>query len=338
MRLCVLLVLPQVSASKHTSDLTAQIAALKVSSEAAAREVERLALDQAAAVRVEAEKLKTVTEALRMSEAARAAMPAARPDNGRVVVHVTTTDLSELLVLVNRAAVPTIYDLGGQHLQDCGNYSLHIDTSHVTMRNGTILLGVSQAQTRSSLCIRGTDVELEDIVIVGGHVGLVIEPGAAVSLQSCEVKGAYIGVLVGGTTLQQTTCGLSPTTRTSTLTADTLTVSGCGKGSGLTVSIGANVKLIRSTFSGGEGHGVIVYGNARSQLTAVHLESFDNVGLGMSVQSGACAKLTHCSLEGNTEGSLLVSGLGSRALLRGCTLDDLAVLTEGGAMDMEWSG
>lgn len=307
--------------------------------EALRKELERVRINAAEAARSrarvalrEAEELKAVTEAL---QATQAALAAQQTCNGRVVVMVTTPTLSELVLLVNRALIPTVYDLGGEYLRHSGNHSLVIETSWITLRNGIIILGQPHAKTGPSLCVKGTGVKLNNLLIVGGHVGLSIKPGANVSLLECAVQDAYIGIWVGGTKLEPKSDNQGRT-KASEMTAVDLTVSGCGEGSALTVGLGAEVELITGRFFNGGGHGVVVYGDAPSRLRASKLTCEFNKGLGMSVQAGADVDLNGCSFMCNTEGSLSVSGAGSHAWMTSCSLDVLPVSSDEGGFNENW--
>lgn len=258
-------------------------------------------------------------------------MPEEGSSSGSTVA-VTTSNLNELLSMVNNASRPTVFDLGGQRVHGLGSQSVLMDARNMTLRNGTIILGSSPTEKGSSLCVRGANVELENIVIIGGHVGLWVRPGATVTLRNCEIQGSYIGVWVGSTDIAAVS--VQTQAEDSELTASDLKVSGCGKGSGFTVGRGGSAMLTDCAFTGGGGHGMLVFGNGPTRLTAKRCVSSGNQGKGVVVQAGAVAGMTRCSVTGNKEGSLMVRGVGSITSLGECTVDPKPMSCERGVLEM----
>lgn len=258
-------------------------------------------------------------------------MPEEASSSGSTVA-VTTSNLNELLSMVNNATRPTVFDLGGQRVHGLGSQSVLMDARNMTLRNGTIILASSPTEKGSSLCVRGTNVQLEDIVIISGHVGLWVRPGATVTLLDCEIQGSHIGVWVGSTDIAAVS--VQTQAEDSELTAFNLKVSGCGKGSGFTVGRGGSATLTDCSFTGGGGHGMLVFGDGPTRLTAKRCVSSGNGGKGMVVLAGAEASMTRCLVTGNKEASMIVRGVGSKVSLNECTVDPGPVSCECGVV--EW--
>lgn len=202
----------------------------------------------------------------------------------------------------------------------------------MTLKNGTITLAnPSRGGLNSTLFVGGTNIELEDITIIGGSVGLCVMPGSTVTLRNCTILDANIGVWVGSTNLAPTRA-VKESTKPSKLDAWDLKISDCGQGGAFCIGGGGTAMLTDCNFGRGRGHGVVVSGDGPSNLTAKRLVCIGNAKKGMIVQSGAVAELISCSLMANEQGSLIVRGTGSRAILSACSLDDEAMQCQGGEL------
>lgn len=335
-------------ATEASSDLQAQVEAIRVSSDAAVQAGVQEAKDQVAEAQVQIasmqSELERLTEALRLAGGGQThttlpscpstSSTAEEPWCDRVTVSIptTTTTLAQLLAIVNSTIVPTVFDLGGQQIQGEGSEGLSLNASYVTLRNGTILLGASNAAGGTSLCVKGRNVEFDDIMIIGGHVGLSVRPGSELTLRDCVIFDAHMGVQVGGGEGDTPTIeGQTPAQRCNLLALN-LTISDCGQGGSFTVGSGGAAVLSDCNFSGGGGHGILVWGDVPTKLTANRCVCSGNEGTGVIVHSGAVAELVGCSLMDNSEGSVMVWGSGSRALVQGCTFSTEPVLCEGGVL------
>lgn len=199
--------------------------------------------------------------------------------------------------------------------------SIDILRSGVTLRNGTIVLSDGPMGRGPSLRFSGKGVELEDIIVCGGSVGILVQPGGGATLRGCEIRGAYAGLSVGS----YEDAAASP----SVLVAHDVKVYGCSE-VGLVVGGRGSAVLSDCEFSNGKEHGMGVWGDSDSSLAVTRVQCVRNGGYGLCVLNGGHAALSSTVLKGNIRGSVHVYGEGSRAELWGCTLDRVATTEAGG--------
>lgn len=247
-------------------------------------------------------------------------------------VDINTGDLEELLLLANKVSGPTVINMcNGTFKYNVGD-STCITRSNFTLQNGTIQLHQGPTTTGPSLSFKGSGVELANVTIIGGKVGVWVEPGSYLTLTDCEVCDAYIGVWVGNPSNPATPSGSN---RPSNLDAVRLNVHGCSKGSGLGIGGGGAATIDDSKFCGGGGIGILVSGNTPSRLIATKVECLGNKAEGVVVKAGAYAELADCVLKDNVVGSVLVRGEGSKARLWSCYLDKEGEAIEGAELDVD---
>lgn len=199
--------------------------------------------------------------------------------------------------------------------------SVDILRSGVTLRNGTIVLSEGPMGRGPSLRFSGKGVELEGIIVCGGSVGILVQPGGGATLRGCEIRGAYAGLSVGS----YEDAAASP----SVLVAHDVKVYGCSE-VGLVVGGRGSAVLSDCEFSNGKEHGMGVWGDSDSSLAVTRVQCVRNGGYGLCVLNGGHAALSSTVLKGNIRGSVHVYGEGSRAELWGCTLDRVATTEAGG--------
>ncbi|MEW5300509.1 MAG: hypothetical protein WDW38_011138 [Sanguina aurantia] len=158
-----------------------------------------------------------------------------------------------------------------------------------------------------SLRLSGKGVELEGIIVCGGSVGVLVQPGGGATLRGYEDTAAAASVLV----------------------AHDVKVYGCSE-VGLVVGGRGSAVLSDCEFSNGKEHGMGVWGDRDSRLAVTRVQCVRNGGYGLCVLNGGHAALSGTVLKGNERGSVHVYGEGSRAELWGCTLDRVATTEAGG--------
>lgn len=249
------------------------------------------------------------------------------------IITLKSDDLEELFRLAGAAVGPTVINLCGRHLIHNGLGSTTISSSNLTLRNGSIQLSEGPEEKGSSLCVKGTGVEMQGLVIIGGQVGLWVEAGSDVTLRDCEVRCSHIGVWVGVATNPATTASVQH--RPSHLSAVRLKVWGTGKGSALAVGGGGAALLDDCEFSAGQSHGILVCGDAPSKLTATNVRCFANGAKGVVVHHGAHVMMYGCRITENKDGSVVVRWKGSKAELVGCVMDESAYAFQGGELEVK---
>lgn len=255
------------------------------------------------------------------------------------VVIVTTTNFNQLIMRMNEfhtlSSSHVVFDLGG-HTMHCGLGALtSLKASHVTLRNGTILLG-SGFSCENSFMVDGCDVHLQNIIISGGDIGVCVKPGGGVTMRKCKVHDARYGVVVGSN------YGNSQRNAATVLhaTLEAVDVQIIGYHSiGLTVHPAAKVQLTNCHISGGcavpdhspQPVAVLVVGPC-SEIVARRLVCTDYVGYGVECSDGGEIVLERCTITNGSSscGGLGVHGIGSTAELLYCTLSKAPATSEGG--------
>lgn len=111
----------------------------------------------------------------------------------RPVILVNSDNLGDVLQAMSLSSTPAVYDFQGQEMKYSDRGSPTILSRGVKCCNGSIVLESTQ-----SLVVVVDGVELDNICIVGGHLGLGIQSNGNVTLSACEVRGAKFGLWMEG--------------------------------------------------------------------------------------------------------------------------------------------
>lgn len=168
------------------------------------------------------------------------------------VVRLSTESCFDLMLLANNTTTPTVFDLCDRHLHYNGVSNTTLTATNITLRNGTIHLGEGPSESGACLCVEGQGVELDNITICGGKIGLWITPGSDALVNDCVVHSAHTGVWVGYTS---TPTGAGSQIA-SQLFADILLIYSCGEGGALRVGAGGQVRITDLEIGSGQTHGV----------------------------------------------------------------------------------
>ncbi|MEW5307964.1 MAG: hypothetical protein WDW36_010331 [Sanguina aurantia] len=236
--------------------------------------------------------------------------------------------LEDMIVEINSCTTPTTFDLGGRTLlhlvSDTPAATIVITADNITLRNGTLHQSDSNSDKAGpGLHVRGVNMKLEGMVLMGGGYGLLVLPGGSASLNGCAVIGAYFGLGVGD-------FGVHATPGIAELEARDVKVTGCG-GRGLSVGRKGSATVHLCEFKNGQHHGMFVGGDSESKLKAVDTRCNGNKKRGLCVIAQGKARLTRCNLTGNECGSLFVQGEGSVVRHTQSTLDVPAEEQDGGS-------
>lgn len=237
------------------------------------------------------------------------------------IIHVSIANFNDFVEEVNRnhttAKTHAVFDLGG-HEMHCGPGALNIylTANHITIRNGTILLGSGFGST-NSLIVDGCDVHLDKVVIKGGHIGLRVSPGGHLTMRTCEVHNARYGLVVGS--IYKKSARAIANARLATLVAADVKVIGyhC---IGLSVQPASKVELSACCISGGNDassdclfSAAVKAAGPRTVVVARRLVSSDYVGTAIHCSDKAKIVLQRCTVMESLRGAsaLKVHGIGS---------------------------
>lgn len=237
--------------------------------------------------------------------------PAVRP-----VVNVDSGSLEDLITLINRSTAPTTFDLCGRRVcSTCADDTFAIETvitaPNVSIKNGTLWLADGPSDPGPSLAVSGSGFEMEGVTVLGGKVGLRVDPGGVATLWGCTMQGMDVGVMTMGKN--------QPQHKQPKLTAHNLRVLGC-KGCGVSVmNYTSSVHLTDCLVTGCAGNCAI---DVVGELVATRLRCVDNAGFGVELADGNLVGtlLTDCTVTGN-KGDGVVVNQGSNVKLVGCLLD-----------------
>lgn len=261
------------------------------------------------------------------------------------IVLVSITNFNELIRHVNNfnklSSSHVVFDLGGQDFSCEPNESSDIclTASHVTLQNGTILLGIG-CNKRKSFYVDGHNVHLHKIVIKGGHDALAVHPGGGVVMQSCEVHDAYHGLVVPS--VYRNADWDENNALHAALIAYDVKITGYDR-CGVIVAACAKVELIRCHVSGGiaspkgTGQSAAVHVTGpRGELLARRLVCADFNGRGVVSEDRGKVVLQRCTITQGLSnlGRLEVLGFGSTAEVWYCTMSQRPISHGGGMISM----
>lgn len=233
----------------------------------------------------------------------------------RPVVSFETGSLADLVQTLNDTTSPTAYDLCGRELScPAGTELVRITASNVSLRNGRICLAhpiAAQAGDAPSLFFSGTGVELTEILISEGHIGVWVPPGGGLTMRGCTLAGMQWGMLTGSSDEEASNLP--------SLVVHDSKVLNC-KACSLLVGRNSRVQVTDCLVTNDSGSTAVV---VQGSLQATRLRCLANNGVGVRVQASGRAVLTDSTLTGNRHGSV-EAGSGSKVVLARCSMDSMA--------------
>lgn len=277
---------------------------------------------------------------LSQSHAPFSAMPSTTGNNGSSsssanppvpiqILHVNSQSLEELFLEINCYTLPTVFDLGGQTFDHkiCIKHPADIilTASNITIRNGTIHHSNKNGRHEPGLHVRGENVRLECLTIIGGGWGVLILPTSSAKILNCVVTGCCYGVGVGHF------FGLNSTPGAATLEMENAKVSQCTD-RGLSVGIGGTARVKRGEIFDNYSHGMWVKGDRSSVLVASGVHCHGNKKRGLCVSNQGSATIFRCNILHNIKGSIMVEHQQSIIKHDQCMLDAHPEVGKGGVI------
>lgn len=232
----------------------------------------------------------------------------------RPVVRFASSSLADLVQLVNDTKSPTTFDLGDQELHSVGSGDIIISASDVSIKNATISLETAGAAS-PNLCFSGTGVQMDDIIISGGNIGVRLLQGASVTMRACTLHRNNIGV--------HAVSAPKPDSAQPSLVVHGLKILNCTTQS---IYCGANkrMQLTDCLVTGNSGaHSIVVHGS----LQATRLSCTGCAGKGLHVGARGDAVVTDSIITGST-GCSVDAQAGSKLTLGRCTIDGTTATTK----------
>lgn len=167
---------------------------------------------------------------------------------------------------------------------------------------------------------------VEGVTVTGGEVGVWVDHAAATLRRVSADRNVAVGVLVRGD---------SEVSMEESDVLDTQTTEDGTFGDGIEVTSGAALTVQGGTVRGNASRGVLVTGSGSSAvLTGVAVletvaDGSGQRGWGVAAFAGGAATVASCSIEGNTQAGVVVSGSGSSIELSDSVVADTVPAAEG---------
>lgn len=212
------------------------------------------------------------------------------------VILVTSDSLGDLLDQAKGHTSAVIFDLQGSSLRYRGAGNPTLSTDSITVFNGKIVLTSGQSFT-----VKGKDVVLDSVSVVGGTRGVQIVDSASLTMTECEVSDSKYGVslvdsgslVANDVTLTDCEVHSFAFQDKSSATLTSCKVVGAGKG-GISMWNDSSMAGTRVTVSGTR---VCVYDKAQMALTDSSLTAAPTKDP-FTLHGEALLTLTRCAVDG----------------------------------------
>lgn len=219
-------------------------------------------------------------------------------DSTQALVFVESSDLREVLTLMQARTSPTIYDFQGMDMKYLGRGDLRIFSNGVTWQNGRILLdpGMDLVCRSSSFCMKS-------VKVIGGACGVSIASGQ-LTMTDCEVRGCNVGVqMTGWSSLQASNLRLVDCADCALFLQDSSHATfseGCefsGARSNIYMMNSSRMGATGMTITGTDGYVITMSGSTRLTLTGSTLQGRPGETAGI-LQGEASLVMISCKVDG----------------------------------------